>query len=392
MLVKISCFPYDYPFYKTPLQNKRIWIILNEVEALTLLAGAPLLGPIKVRLLVDCFASALQAIEAGPEAWRSLPGFGEKTVESWHCWAASSRWRTNLALIDKHAVTLLPYTSPDYPEQLAKIPDAPIVLYVKGDISLLKSASIAVVGTRTATIYGIESAEQIASELTSLGYTVVSGLARGIDTHAHVAALRHGTTLAVIGSGLANIYPRENLKLADDICKKGALISEYPMATPPDRQNFPQRNRIVSGLSHGVVLIEAPLKSGAMLTMQRAMAQERPLFALPGRADSPTFQGNLSLLKRRAAHLIQNGSDVEKILNLNAAASAAHPPPVRQAAVTLDDEESLFLALLPNQELSLDKIVEISNLPVKKINILLMSLLLKCAIKEYPGKIYRRLV
>lgn len=363
---------------------------MKEVEALTLLAGAPLLGPIKVRLLVDNFGSALQAIEAGAEAWLSLPGFGEKLVQAWNSWISSGRGRTNLELVDKEQVSLLPYTSPDYPELLATIPDAPVILYVKGDCRLLKSASIAVVGTRGATIYGLESTEQIASELAYLGYTIVSGLARGIDTKAHEAALEKGRTIAVIGSGLANIYPRENLKLARAISKEGALVSEYPMTTPPDRQNFPQRNRIVSGLSLGTVLIEAPLKSGAMLTMQRAIAQGRPVFALPGRVDSGNFQGNLSLLKSRAAHLIENGWDVERILNPAAAPSPAAA--VKRQAISLDDEESQFLSSLPKEELPIDKIVEMSDLPVVKINILLMSLLLKQAIKEYPGKIYKKLV
>jgi DNA processing protein len=364
-------------------------ITFNETEALTILSGAPLIGPVKVRLLMDSFGSALQAIDAGVEAWRSLPGFGNKILETWKCWIESDRWSVNLNLVDKHQVKLIPFTSPDYPEQLAKTPDAPIILYVKGDVSVLKNECVAVVGTRLASIYGLESAQQIASELAFLGYTVVSGLARGIDTKAHIASIQNGCTIAVIGSGLANIYPRENAKLAQDICEHGALVSEYPMTTPPDRQNFPQRNRIVSGLSLGTVLIEAPRRSGAMLTMQRAIDQGRPIFALPGRVDSDSFQGNLSLLKRNTAHLIENGRDINNILKPDAAPSII---PQTNRSVPLNDEESSFLSLLPKEELSIDKIIEISDLPVMKINVLLMSLLLKCAIKEYPGKMYKKLV
>ncbi|MEM1282704.1 MAG: DNA-processing protein DprA [Chlamydiota bacterium] len=362
---------------------------MKEVEALTILSGAPLIGPMKVRLLVETFGSALEALDAGVGAWRQLSGFGDKVLAACKCWLESDRWLQNFNLVEKCGVKLVPFTSPDYPERLAKIPDAPIILYVKGDVSILKTDSLAVIGTRMASIYGLESAAQISEDLAALGYTVVSGLARGIDTKAHQGAIRSGHTIAVIGSGLGNVYPRENSNLALDICDHGALVSEYPMTTPPDRQNFPQRNRIVSGLSLGTVLIEAPQRSGAMLTMNKAIDQGRPVFALPGRVDSTSFQGNLSLLKSQKAHLIENARDIHQILKPEAPLLGGSK---RKQAIVVDDEESQFLALLPKEELSFEKIVEISNLPVMKINVLLMSLLLKCAIKEYPGKIYKKLV
>jgi len=367
---------------------------LNELEALTVLSGAPLIGSVKIKLLIENFGSASQAITAGAEAWLSLPGFGVKIVDSWNNWYAGSQWENNLELVNRYDVTLLPYTDPRYPKRLLDLKDYPVLLYVKGSIESIDAKSIAVVGTRDASIYGSEMAEKISSELADCNFTIVSGLARGIDTKAHQASLRQkGRTIAVIGSGLANIYPRENMKLASAIAENGALISEFPMNTPPDRQNFPQRNRIVSGMTLGTLLIEAPRKSGAMLTVQRAISQGRRVFTIPGRVDSENFQGNLMLLQERKALLVQSGQDIaNSFSDIYAYDPIIKKSREKKSAILLNNEEQTLLSLLPNEELAIDKIIELSKLPVMKINVLLIGLLLKNAIKEYPGKIYKKLV
>ncbi|MEC7839255.1 MAG: DNA-processing protein DprA [Chlamydiota bacterium] len=367
---------------------------MNELESLTVLSGAPLIGSVKTRVLIDTFGSATHAINAGADSWLSISGFGPKLVESWKKWYASNIWMKNLELAQKFDVTILPYTDPKFPKRLLEIKDHPIILYIKGCITPADDKSIAVVGTRKSSIYGTEMARKISSELVDYDFTVISGLARGIDTTAHYAALQNqGRTIAVIGSGLANIYPRENSKLACEIIENGAVISEFPMNTPPDRQNFPQRNRIVSGMTLGTLLIEAPKKSGAMITMHQAISQGRKAFAIPGRADSENFQGNLQLLKEGKAQLVQNGweiaSNFEKIYD-HSLPKKIMPAP--KNTVVLNNEEHSLLSLLPNEELSIDKIVELSKLPVMKINVLLISLLLKNVIKEYPGKMYKKLV
>ena len=269
-----------------------------------------MIGPVRVRQLLNYFGSANAALEAGSASWSVLPGFSNKIIESWTRWYESPAWEQNLDLVERYGVKLVSFMDSEYPKSLLELPDYPIILYVKGELLPCDVKSVAVIGTRNATVYGLETAEKISEELVALGFTVVSGLARGIDTAAHYGALKQGRTLAVIGSGLANIYPRENESLARRISENGALISEFPMKTPPDRQNFPQRNRIVVGIPEGALLIEAPKKSGAMLTMGIALKQGRKLFVIPGRVDNDNYKGNLSLLKEGKAHLVECAEDV----------------------------------------------------------------------------------
>jgi len=362
---------------------------LNEIEALSILSGTPMLGSIKIRLLIKYFRSALAVLAAEKKTVEELPGFTSKILQRWGWWERDRSWEKNLELADLHGVTIIPYTSPSYPKQLLSLHDHPILLYIKGELKEIDKQSIAVVGTRQASVYGLEMAEKISRDLAAGSYTIVSGLARGIDTAAHRGALQSGRTLAVIGSGLANVYPRENLELAEQIAEKGALISEFPMTTPPDRQNFPQRNRIVSGLTMGSLLIEAPERSGAIITMDRAWTQGKKLFALPGRVDSDRFCGNHQLIKVGKAQLVEGAADIANAFGTLFDLTTQQLRP-KTALPPLEKEEEDLLKQLPNEEISLEEIIQISELPVIKLNILLMSLILKKVIKEYPGKIYRK--
>lgn len=365
---------------------------LNELEALTILIGTPHLGPIKVRLLLQQYGSALEAIEHATEGWTMLPGFGSKIISGWKDWYEGGRWEQNLELVSREGAEIIPYTSPKYPKRLLEIRDHPLVLYVKGELKTADQRNIAVIGTRAASIYGLEMAEKLTRELVHANFTITSGLARGIDTKAHTTALEEGRTIAVIGSGLCNIYPKENEVLAKQIAAKGAIISEYAMMTPPDRQHFPQRNRIVSGMAAGIVLIEAPKESGAMITMQKGLEQGRKLFAIPGRADNPNFRGNHWLLKENIAHLVEEGQDIAVHYDSLFSTPACRSKTAKKPTIALEREEAELLSILPNEELSIDRMVEMSKLPIMKINILLMSLVLKGAIREYPGKIYKKSV
>jgi len=364
---------------------------VKEIEALVILSAVPTLGPIKIRLLLNHFGSALQAIQADADAVRVLPGFGSRILENWGCWKKNKSWEKTLELADNQGVKIIPFTDKRYPKRLLDLPDAPILLYVKGDILPSDARSLAVVGTRHCGLYGSEMAEKISQDLAAAGFTVVSGLARGIDTAAHRGALRKGRTFAVIGSGLADIYPQENIPLSEKIALQGALISEFPMDAPPDRQNFPQRNRIVSGMTMGTVLVEAPLRSGAMITMEKAYSQERKLFAIPGRIDNDTFQGNHLLIKSGKAQLIENARDI--IGSFEDLFGAQHNivfHQTKETRVPLEFEEQQLLSKLPNEELTIDEMANLTKLPIIKLNVLLMSLVLKQAIKEYPGKIYKK--
>lgn len=363
--------------------------MLTEVEALVILTSIPYLGSVRIRALIQHFGSAQTVLDADPAILAEFPDIGPKIVQGWRNWRSDASWKQNLALAERYKTAIIPYTSPYYPKRLLEIPDYPVLLYVKGTLVSADQRGIAVVGTRFASIYGREMAETISSELARAGFPVVSGLARGIDTAAHFGALRGGRTIAVIGSGLANIYPQENLRLAEEVVANGALISEFPMTTPPDRQNFPQRNRIVAGMTMGTLLVEAPVRSGAMITMDRAAAYKRPLFALPGRVDNDDFRGNHHLIKKGQAKLVENAQDV--IENFDSLFSlTGYQVPKQMQIPHLEKEEHDFLKQLPTHELSIDEMMQITKLPVMKINVLLMGLVLKKAMKEYAGKIYRK--
>lgn len=358
---------------------------MNELEAFAVLTSIPNLGAIKIRLLIEHFGSALEALKVSNTDLNALPGFS-RVITSWQNWKKDKVWKQDLELVDKYKIQLIPYTHPNFPKALLEIPDHPALLYVQGTLKPQDQHSLAIVGTRHASIYGNEMAESISKQLAANGFTIVSGLARGIDTSAHKGALERGRTLAVIGSGLANLYPPENQSLANSIAQNGALISEFPMMTSPDRQNFPQRNRIVSGMTKGTILIEAPIKSGAMITMDRALQQKKKLFALPGRADCDNFRGNHKLIKNGQALLIENGQDVashfQELFSIQA---------TPRASPRLDREEQALIDLMPKEEITIDLLATLTPYPIQQINRILMGLVLKKAIKEFPGKIYKKL-
>lgn len=361
----------------------------NDLEALVALSAIPHIGSVKIKLLLQHFGSPVNALKAGPSEISELPGFGPKFLLHWKEWSSRQTWQKDLEQAARLNVKILPFSHPDYPKRLLEIPDHPVLLYMMGTLHPSDKQGIAVIGTRHPSIYGQEMAEKFGHDLAAEGITVVSGLARGIDTAAHKGALRRGRTIAVIGSGLADIYPRENAALAKAIAAQGALISEFPMTTPPDRQNFPQRNRIVSGMTMGTVLIEAPQKSGAMITMEKGLSQGRNLFALPGRVDSENFQGNHLLIKTGQAQLVENAGD---ILNGYQNLFGQKTSPILQPRILLETEEEEFLRLLPCEEFSGETLEHLTKLPVRKINILLMSLILKRAIKEFPGRLYKKMM
>lgn len=359
---------------------------MRELEAFAILASIPNMGAAKIRLLLRRFGTAEEAVRTPASQIYGLPGF-ERIAPYWDARRQDKAWQCDLELVAKHNVKLIPFTSPQFPQALLEVTDHPAMLYVRGELKSEDLHSLAIVGTRQASIYGMEMADSISQALAANRFTIVSGLARGIDTAAHRGALRSGRTLAVIGSGLADIYPPENAALAEEIAENGALISEFPMATPPDRQNFPQRNRIVSGMTMGTVLIEAPIKSGAMITMDRALLHKRQLFALPGRADNDNFRGNHLLIKTGKAHLVENASDImAHYAELFAPGDLKNP-----AQPTLDKEELTFWEKMPNTEISIDELSSVASLPIQHVQRILMGLILKKVVKEFPGKLYKKL-
>jgi DNA processing protein len=361
---------------------------MDELEALLILSSLPHIGSIKIRLLMQFYGSAKAALAAPLEEIETFPGFGPKIMQAWKGGLEKGEWKQNLALAERSQTQLIPFHHPLYPKRLLEIVDYPLVLYVQGSWLKEDQRCLAIVGTRQATVYGQENARQLSDELARAGFTIVSGLARGIDTAAHQGALKGGRTIAVLGSGLDRLYPNENRGLADAIRQQGALMSEFPMATPPDRQNFPQRNRIVSGMTMGTIVIEAPHDSGAILTAEKALSQKRPLFALPGRVDQESFKGNHALIKERKAELIENVQDVLKHFEDGALPLVFKT--FQSSSVPLEKEEEELLRQMPVQEVSIEELVARVQWPVARLNGLLMSLVLKKMVKEYPGKIYKK--
>lgn len=362
---------------------------MDELEALIILNHLSHIGSVKIRLLIQHYGSAVAALKAPLAELATFPGFGPKILHAWEKGFKEELWKQDVILAERLGTQLIPFTSPAYPRRLLEMTDYPLILYVQGTLRKEDQRCLAVVGTRQATLYGQEMAKRLSRELAQAGFTIVSGLARGIDTAAHQGALEAGRTMAVLGSGLACIYPSENKQLAEQIAQQGALMSEFSMATPPDRSHFPQRNRIVSGMTMGTLLIEAPQQSGAMLTTARALDQGRPVFALPGRIDQQSFKGNHALIKEGKAKLIDHIQDILHYFD-DFSLPLVFKPAVR-SSFSLEKEEAELLHQLPAQELSVEEILRQTQWPVAKVNVLLMSLVLKKMVKEYPGKIYKKI-
>jgi DNA processing protein len=275
-----------------------------------------------------------------------------------------------------------------------------VVLYVWGDIRPADVHAIGVVGSRNVTHYGTETAKKLAYQLAYAGYTVVSGLARGIDTAAHQGALAaKGRTVAVLGSGLSNLYPPENSGLAEKIAASGAVVSEYPMTRPADRQTFPYRNRIVAGWGRGLLVVEAGLNSGALITANQALDQGRTIFAVPGQIDRPTSAGTNRLIQQ-GARLITSAEDILDELGSLLPTRPATPrtdkfpaPGVAGAPdrPALSHEETLLVTALEVGEMSLDELVASTRLPISKVSSTLLTLEMKRLVRALPGHRYVKL-
>ena len=288
-----------------------------------------------------------------------------------------------LARFDVHALTL---ADPAYPRLLRHITSPPPVLYVRGELRPDDDLAIGVVGTRRATAYGHDMARRFAGELAAAGVTVVSGLARGIDTTAHRAALdAGGRTVAVFACGLDTIYPPQNRALAEQIAASGALVSEYPLGARPDARNFPVRNRIISGLSRGVAIIEAPIRSGALITATFAGEQGREVFAVPGSALSAASTGCHQLI-RDGATLASDAADILTALHVEAAQEHAQT----RLSLPATDAERILLALVGAESRHIDELCHESGLPIHETSGTLLGLELKGLVRQIGAQYYVR--
>jgi DNA processing protein len=357
---------------------------LRDLLALHLVPG---LGPRLTSALLERFGSAAAALQATAAQLQEVPHIGAKLSQSLSVAMRRVDVAAELELIARQDVRLLVRGSTDFPPALQDIPDPPQLLYVCGTLVPNDARAVALVGSRQFTSYGRRMAERLATDLVRAGFTVVSGLARGIDGIAHRATLHAGgRTLAVLAGGLSRIYPPEHVELAREIGTAGALLTEAAMRMEPMAGMFPARNRLISGLSRGVVVIEAAAKSGALITARHAAEQGRPVFAVPGALDSPSSAGAHHLV-RQGAILIRGVEDI--LEELEGVRSPA--PPARSApAVDMDATQRHIWEFLQDRPRNIDEMAQQLGLSVPQITGALMMLEMKKAIRRLPGNQYER--
>ena len=342
-------------------------------------------GPIRVRALLERFGDLERAWHASENELRAA-GLDRRAIANLLRARATQDLDALEAQLEALGASAITLQDADYPALLKEIPDAPPVLYVKGTLQAADRWAVAFVGTRRATVYGREMTRRLVEPLVGAGITIISGLALGIDAVAHRAALEAGgRTIAVLGCGIDRVYPPEHRKLAAAITRNGALITEFPPGTPPEAKNFPVRNRIISGLSLGVVVVEAPKRSGALLTANVALDQDREVFAVPGNATSSPSVG-ANLLIQSGAKLVLRAQDILDELNLDY--TAVETRTRVQTLVPDDPVEAQLAALLSDEPTHIDDLFQQSGLPFTQVSSTLMLMELKGLVQRHEGMYY----
>ncbi len=357
------------------------WIGLN---------GIPGVGRITFRRLVALFGSPERALSASHEDLRKIGMLSDKVAAAIGSFPWQEHAKHEISKATEANVTIVTADSPAYPESLRNTPDPPPYLYVKGELHIEDRKAVAIVGTRKPTYYGMTVTRRIASELSSAGFTIVSGMARGIDTQAHRGALAaRGRTIAVLGCGIDVVYPPENKRLMEEIihAEHGAVVTENPFGTQPESGYFPSRNRIISGLSRGTVIIEAAEDSGSLITAKYTLEQGRKLFAVPGNIGSSTSKGTNSLIKQGAI-LVEGVEDI--LGNLGMQKRDKGPAMPARPLPSLTQEETTVLCCITNEPKHIDIIMNESRANAGKLGGVLINLELKGLAKQLPGKYFVR--
>jgi len=360
-----------------------------ELESLIILNMTYNIGSVRLKALLEAFGSGEKALNASFDKLKRVEGIGpiaaQAIVEVYK--NSKSLLEQEFKLIKKHNARVMAFSDDDYPELLKNIYDPPIVLYKRGEYKDSGEQKIAVVGSRQASRYGIEQAENFSYWLAHKGVTIISGLARGIDSASHRGALMaRGRTIACLGSGLARIYPPENKNLAEEITHQGAIFSEFPMEAEPRKENFPRRNRIISGLASGVLVIEAALKSGALITAHCALEEGRDVFALPGKVSSPNSVGTLNLIKD-GARMVTVPEEIASAAS-GGLAMTGHSAMTGAGAGGLSLIENNILEILKKDEATIEELVTETDLTAPELSSILTRLELNKQIKKLPGGIY----
>ncbi len=371
---------------------------MTRTEACLILNMVDHIGPVTVRQLIQKFGSPEAILEASPSDLKSVKGIGIKAAKAITDWQREIPWEEELKEIQRSHLHLIHQEDPEYPAHLKEIHDPPLILYARGKLEDGEKNSIAVVGMRHPTHYGQEAARKFGYQLGNIGMTVVSGLALGIDTAAHRGCLQaKGHTIAVLGFGFQYLTKAANARLAEEMVEAGgAIISEFPIQRPPDRQTFPMRNRIISGITLGTLVIEAGCNSGALITANFALEQGRQVFATPGRIDCPQAHGCHKLIQH-GAKLVQNLEDIleefEYLLpKNNSNTDLTHQqPPTSAPTVKLTATEVQVLDTISTDETEIDTIFSACDLPPSIVSATLLVLEMKHTVRQLPGKRYIRL-
>ncbi|MDH3973993.1 MAG: DNA-processing protein DprA [Deltaproteobacteria bacterium] len=364
-------------------EDTRYWVALSRIKGV---------GSKTAKKLLERFSTAKNIFSSAEKDLKEINGLREVSISqilTFRDWTGIDR---ELERTGRLGFSILTWQDDNYPLSLLNIYDPPIILYAGGDYKNLDSCNLAIVGSRASSSYGLHAAASFAGRLASSGVTIVSGLARGIDTKAHEGALKAGgKTIAVLGSGLDLIYPAENASLFRRILKNGAVFSEFPLSTPPDPQNFPRRNRIISGLSMGVLVVEASLRSGSLITARCALDQGREVYAVPGNITAARSRGTNSLIKE-GARLVEKPEEIMSDLLPGLAVNRQKENKRREAAFSLNTDEDKLLTLLGNGPLHIDQLIKESTWSSSRLSTLLLNLELMGAIKQHPGKFFSKTV
>lgn len=364
---------------------------MTELEASLVLNMLPHMGPVRFVRLRERLGSAAAILSAKGSDLRQVEGIGNEVADSILRWEEHVNLGAELKSVAAFGARVLTQADSEYPSLLREIYDPPIVLYVWGKLeSQDHHHGIGIVGTRNPSHYALESAKKLGYQLAYAGLTIYSGLARGIDTGAHQGALAaKGRTVAVLGSGLAQLYPKENWQLAEKIAASGAVISEFPMETTPTKQTFPKRNRIISGCSFGLLVVEASLRSGALISAQQAGEQGRSLYAVPGRIDQAEALGSNRLIQQ-GAKLVIEANDVLADLSM----IFPKQPELKQSQpkVTLCNEDLAIYQAIDNDPTLIDAIIEKSCLPAALVSSRLLALELNSHVRSLPGGRFVKLI
>jgi DNA processing protein len=359
--------------------------------ALNMISG---IGPVTVRKLLEQMPDAAAILGASAAQLQKVPGVGLETAAAIAGWEKSIDLAGEMRRIQESGCQIVIPSDENYPELLKQIYDPPLVLYVKGALYAKDKNSVAMVGSRLTTPYGMEAARKLAYQLAYIGVTIVSGGARGIDSAAHQGALHaKGRTIAVLGTGINLVFPAENAELFERIAAQGAVVTQFPFNRKADKQTFPIRNRIVAGMTLGTVVVEANLTSGALITARLANDNGRQVFAVPGRIDSPRSKGCHDLIKNGGAKLCESAEDIlcefEYLFP-----SSNRPSLLREApdmpALSLTENEAVVYDLVEKDNTPIDHIIRRGGLPASAVAVALLGLEMKRLIRQLPGKVFIR--